>query len=289
MRGLPSLVVLDLLEQGLTGACRDAAVLLAGDDEWTEHEAAVVHRDVAQEAGPSGLGVDFDDGHVGPEGEAGPGLLEDQGGAEAIGLDLSFAAGRDLVRPALGPALGIGSSLGHLGQLRPEPGTPATARRPLSSSTMSSGAASSRWPTSFLALASTASAAWSDCGAADLQGARPSGAATHRDEGGVGLDELDVVHGDAQPVGYEHGEAGVVALAVGRRPDPDGGAPVLEDLDRPELARHAACGDLDVAAEADAELERVTPLPPGPLLLAEIVVAGQGSASARGLGYSPLS
>ena len=76
MIGLPSLVEADLLVERLADAGRDAAVLLPFDEQWVEHRAAVVDRDVADEADLAGLGVDLDDRDVGAEGERCSALVE---------------------------------------------------------------------------------------------------------------------------------------------------------------------------------------------------------------------
>ena len=54
---------------------------------------------------------------------------------------------------------------------------------------------------------------------------------------------------------------------------------LLVDLDSAELARPATGGDLDVAADADAEQPRVALLAAAPLLAAPVVVADAAAAS----------
>ena len=279
------LVVLDLLEQSLPGAGRDAAVLLAGDDERVEHEAAVVDGDVTQEPDPAGLGVHLDHRHVGAERKAGLGLLEDHRGAEAVGLGLILAPGWYHLRPSVGAALRIGGGLGELGPAERRGRARRRRRgRPPSSSTMSSGAASSRWAASLLALARTASAALSTavppiCSERDPPVPLPWGTRAVSDctkwMRSIGMPSRSVTSIEKRRV---------VALPVGGRPDPDGRAAVVVDLDRAPLGPEAAGGDLHVGADPDAELHGVVAIPAGLLLPAQVVVAGHPKGFVEGLG-----
>ena len=65
-------VVDDLLVQRLRDALRDAAVLLAGDEQRVEDPPAVVDRDVTQQLDRAGLGVDLDDRDVRAERDTSP-------------------------------------------------------------------------------------------------------------------------------------------------------------------------------------------------------------------------
>ena len=69
-------VVDDALEQRLRDALRDAAVLLARDEQRVEDPAAVVDRDVAEQLDAAGLAVDLDDGDVRAEREGRVALVE---------------------------------------------------------------------------------------------------------------------------------------------------------------------------------------------------------------------
>ena len=109
--------------------------------------------------------------------------------------------------------------------------------------------------------------------AAELQRTRPSGASAARDEVGVAVDEADAVDRDAGLIADEHGERGLMALAVGERAGPDGGRAVVVDLDRAELAGAATGGDLDVGGDADPERHPVAASPALGLLAAEVGVA----------------
>ena len=62
-------VVAHPLVQRLRDALRDAAVLLAGDEQRVDDPAAVVDRDVADQLDPSGVAVDLDDRDVRTERE----------------------------------------------------------------------------------------------------------------------------------------------------------------------------------------------------------------------------
>ena len=94
-----------------------------------------------------------------------------------------------------------------------------------------------------------------DRAARGLQRARAHRAGAARHRVGVGVDERDLVHRDAEHLAGEHGERGVVALAVHAGAGEHAGRAVVVDLDRAELDVQAdRRGDLDVGRHADAEL-----------------------------------
>ena len=97
--------------------------------------------------------------------------------------------------------------------------------------------------------------------APELERARATGAATARDESGVGLDVADVRQGEPEAVGDDHGERRGVPLAVGRGARAHGRRAVLVHLDRAVLVRRPAGSDLHVGAHADAELPAVAGRP----------------------------
>ena len=96
-------VVPDLLEQGLPAPAAIPPCCWPATMSGIEHEAAVVHGDVAQERDrPVSVSTSTTATWV-AEGEAGVGLLEDHGGAEAVGLDLSSPpAGTSSAQPSGG-------------------------------------------------------------------------------------------------------------------------------------------------------------------------------------------
>ena len=57
-------VVLELLEQSRTDAMRRAAAHVAVDRHWIDHGAAIVHRDIVEEADLPGLDIHFHYRHV---------------------------------------------------------------------------------------------------------------------------------------------------------------------------------------------------------------------------------
>jgi hypothetical protein len=66
---LAVLVVDHLLEERLADGVHDAAVDLPVDEQGVDRIAAVVDRDVADQLGLAGLGIDVDHGRVGAERE----------------------------------------------------------------------------------------------------------------------------------------------------------------------------------------------------------------------------
>ena len=112
--------------------------------------------------------------------------------------------------------------------------------------------------------------------AALLQRARAHGAVALRHEVGVAPDDVDLVHRDAGLLVGEHAPRGDVALAVRRGAGVDDGAAVVEHLDASVLAGADAAGDLDVRADADAQLLHVARRAAAGLLGAQVGVAGGG-------------
>ena len=111
--------------------------------------------------------------------------------------------------------------------------------------------------------------------AAELERARAAGTTAGANLVGVGLDDVHLVHFDAETVGHDHLERRRVALAVARGPDPHVRAAVGADLDRGVLRGPATGGDLHIAGHADAEDLGVAPLTSGRLLGPQLAVAGQ--------------
>src|SRR4051812_38361507 len=102
--------------------------------------------------------------------------------------------------------------------------------------------------------------------AADLQRPGTASDAALAHHVGVAVDDLDVLHGNAEPVGDEHGPSGDVALAVGRGAGAGNALSVPLHLDAGELLARAAARYLDVHRQSDAEDLRIASLPT-PLLL----------------------
>ena len=143
--------------------------------------------------------------------------------------------------------------------------------------TMSSGFASSRCAASCFAWASTSSLATEQRAAADLQRARPAGAAAPRDTRGVGLDDADLSRSGRRAcsltiienvVSWPWPCALVPTRAVTRA--------VVVDLDRAVLLVNAdRRGDLDVRRRRRCRAASVSPRSRRGLLLgAQLVVAG---------------
>ena len=99
------------------------------------------------------------------------------------------------------------------------------------------------------------------------------------------LTSVMLVHRDAEDVAGQHGERGVVALAVDARADEQARRAVVVDLDRAVLdVQPDRRGDLDVGRQADAELHGVAALAARRLLGAQLVVAGGGQDGVERLG-----
>ena len=191
-----------------------------------------------------GLGVDVDDGHVGAEGER---RLR---GAEVA------ARPRRCRRRRWRPRSSCGTPTA-----RRRRGT----RRLTGSSTMSSTEASSRFGGDRAGLVDHRRGGLEHGRAAELQRARAEGAGAPRHEVGVAVDHRDALHRDAEGVAGDHGEAGVVALAVRRRSGEHGGRAVGAHRDLGVLvARARSGGDLDVAGHADAEGDDIASGAPAP-------------------------
>ena len=273
------LVVDDLLEQRLRRALGDAAVLLAGDEQRVEDAPAVVDGDVAQQRHGAGLGVDLDDRDVRAERVRRVGAVEVELVAQRPGLHARRAAWPGRRRRTASSA-----------HVTPFDGTPATCSCP-SPTTMSSASASRRWAAICLALASTSLDATCTALPAVCSDREPivPDAAGHR--GGVGVDELDLVHRDAEDVAGEHGERGVVALAVDARADEHARRAVVVDLDRAVLdVQPDRRGDLDVGRQADAELLGVAVLPgAAPARRAARRSPAAASTASSAFSYSPES
>ena len=89
------------------------------------------------------------------------------------------------------------------------------------------------------------------------------------------LTRRDLVHRDAEHVAGQHGERGVVALAVHAGAGEHAGGAVVVDLDRAVLdVQPDRRGDLDVGRHADPELLDVAVGAAPGLLGPQLVVAG---------------
>ena len=76
---------------------------------------------------------------------------------------------------------------------------------------------------------------------------------------GVGVDQRDLVHRDAQDLRCKHRERGVMSLAVRAGAGVHGGRAVVVDLARAVLqVQTHGSGHLDVGRDADTELLRFT-------------------------------
>ena len=200
--GVAVLVVQHLLVQRLRRALGDAAVLLAANEQRVEDAAAVVDGDVAQHRDAAGLGVDLDDRDVRAERERRVGAVEVELVAQRARLEAVGQLRRVLRRRRRAPPTTTALD-----------GTPATCRPP-SPTTMSSGEASSRCAAICLARSSTPSdATWMALPAVCSE-REPSVPEPRGTRDGVGVDERDLVHRDAEHVAGQHRERGVVALAV---------------------------------------------------------------------------
>ena len=168
--------------------------------------------------------------------------------------------------------------------LTPRDGTPDTSSWP-SPTTMSSASASSRLAAICLAFASTSVDATCTALPAVCSDREPIVPEPRGHAGGVGVDQPDAVHRDAEDVAGEHRERRVMALAVDARADDDARRAVVVHLDgavldvQPDRRR-----DLDVRRHADAELHGVAALAAGRLLGAQLVVAGGGEGGVERLG-----
>ena len=156
-----------LLPQRLRDALRDAAVLLARDDQRVEDAAAVVDRDVAERR----HAVRCRD------------RPRRRRRARRTGTSRRPARSRDRVQ-----RLAAARPRAH-GSARA--GTPATPRRPSSVTTMSSGLASSMRRRDLAGLREHGLGRVEHRGPAELQRTRAAGAAAGRHDGGVGLHERD--------------------------------------------------------------------------------------------------
>ena len=111
---------------------------------------------------------------------------------------------------------------------------------------MSSGLASSSSAASRLPRSTTSSRCLPGRHAADLGRLRAVRAGAARDRVGVALHHGHLVDREAEPVGDDLRERGLVALALGERPGADDRLAVGGDLDRPELLLADPVRDLDV-------------------------------------------
>ncbi len=157
MIGVGVLVVLHVFVEHLRDALRDAAVLLALDEQRVHDRSTVVDGDVPEQLDTSGVAIDLDDRDVRAERERRRPRVEGRARARVALPGSRGDARRPSPRSRGPPTYSVRA------------GTPATWRPP-SPITMSSGLASSRCAASCLAWASTSSLAtltalpaiWSD-------------------------------------------------------------------------------------------------------------------------------
>lgn len=250
--GIGVLVVLHPLEQRLGRTLGHAAVLLAGHQKRIHDGAAVVHRHVAQQLHSAGLGVHLHHGHVGPEREGGPALVE----IELVGDHP--AVGR---RGQIGPRRGLSGNTGHVQAAFAYHDVVRAGLKLLCSQLLGLG------QHLFAGLEHRAARGLKRAG---TQGARASGNLR-----GVRLDEPDVLHGHAQEIADDHRERRLVALAVGTGAHPDLGGAVAQHVHPAVLGVQAQrSGDLHVGRHADAQQLGVAGAPPGGLLGPQIAIAG---------------
>ena len=193
-------VVAHLLVQRLADAGGDAAVLLALDEERVEHRAAVVDRDVAQQADLARVEVDLDDGDVGAERERGAALVEvELGRRAAVGRSRRVGSDVGELAPASAwagtpatptvPVVGVDDDVGDVGLEQPGGELPGLGRP---------------WPRWRLRTADPPSCSERDPPVPPPVRTRSVSPSTRRDP----------IHRDAGLVGDEHGVRGLVALAV---------------------------------------------------------------------------
>ena len=249
-------VVDDLLEERLRRSLGDAAVPLALREQRVDDGARVVDGHHPPQHRLAGLGVHVHDGHVRPERERRAGGAEHRPDEQPLMFRQLGQRHRRVRIAGHGEraAPGVEDQVGRVGfQLvgRPLPGHVDELPRGLL-----------------------------DRRAALLQAAGAAGAAALGDQVGVAPFQRDLVDRDAELVAGEHRPHGGVALAVRRRPGQDGGAAVGVDLDGSVLAGvtrfGSGAGDLHVAGQSDAQLDRVLVGPPFGLLFAQIVIARRG-------------
>ena len=199
---------------------------------------------------PPRLGVDLDDGDVRAEREGGAVLAESSARGEVRRRARHLRPGDGRGRHAAHAELAV------VGELDVVDGRLQQLRRPLAG------------------LLEHVAGRGVHGAAAELQRPRSAGAPAARHERGVGLDERDLVERDAEPVARRASRT----PSAWPWPCPDVPAAMVAvpsacTVTEP-YSSAAARRDLDVDADPDAELHAVARRPPGGLLRAQPVVAG---------------
>ena len=233
----------------------DAAVHLALDEHRVDRPAAVVHRHVADDRDLAGVGVHLDDRRVGPERPD-----EVVRVVERVLLESRLHALRD--------------ALGHVGRTGDVGERQALVRRAadlvLAVHDLDVlGRRLEHVGGELLGLVGHLVGGARHRLAADGQRARAVGAHAERALGGVAVDDLDLGRVDAEPVGHDLREAGLVALAVRRAAGVGGDrarrvhahdrrlpeAALQAHAARADHARRRDAADLHVGGEADAAVD----------------------------------
>ena len=234
-----------LVQRGGDGESEPAVHLALGDHR-VQDRAGVVDRDELAHAGHAGLGVELDDSHARTERE--------RAGA-ALGLEAVLGIERAEVGPRQRPGRRTGDE---------EAGGDTAARGACLEHDVGD--------IGLEQLGRAATAQLDDVARRAVRGrpaqlgrARADRAAAERREVGVAVAHDDAAAVDAQLAHHDIGERGLVTLPVRRRADHHGYGAVVVHGDAGRLAL-AAAGDLDGAADTDAELQRSTLLASGRLL-----------------------
>ena len=254
--GRAGLVIHHLLEQGLRHSLGDPALHLTLGEHRVEDDAAVIDGDVAPQPRVAGRGVDLDHGHVRPERVRGLRGLE-----VVLDVESTVRVLDPRSRPRdLRPRHAHARSSGHL-----EPSVVGQAdivrshfeqfRRERARALHEQvGGAEDRAP-------------------ADLQRPGAHRALAPRDEPGVRVPDRHGSDRDAEPVGHDLRERGLVALTLRARAGDQAHRPVVGDREPRVLA--APARDLHVARDADTEQPRIVAPATLGLLAPERVVIRQ--------------
>eukprot|EP00043_Microstomoeca_roanoka_P002426 m.38320 g.38320 ORF g.38320 m.38320 type:complete len:1021 (-) comp11478_c0_seq1:708-3770(-) len=247
---LPVLVIDTAFQKRLTDPLRDAAMDLAFDDHRVHHIAEIVGRGEGEDLDLAGLGVDLDLAAI---------------GARGIGEVGRIVEGR-LFQPRLHGFEGV--VMRHIGRQRDA--RPVHRLVGARDGELAVGQLDIRFrgfkqvSRDLLGLVDHLVGGLDQSRAAHGQRARPIGAHAHRRVGGVAVVDLDLARIDADHLGHDLGEGGLVPLTVRMRAgidadragcvDPHGGGFVktgagaqLSD----EVRRRDAAG-LDVMGDAEA-------------------------------------
>ena len=204
---LPVVVVDRSFPEGLSGPLHHAAVDLALDDHRVNLGAAVVHRHVAFQDDMAVVRVHADHRHMGAEGIGEVGRVVEGGGLQ------SRLHARGHVPGHVGHQGYVLDSLSAVGGAANEEVTIFVLDVRFGGLQQVGGQGD--------CLGLDLAGAQGQRAAADHRGAAAVGAPAHGRGVGVAVDNLHVVHGDAQLIGHNLGEGGLLALAVGRRANED--------------------------------------------------------------------